>query len=327
MPVLAHVGSGTYEPLQLAPLVVIGAAYAVRARTLSRRGKAVPAWRQLSFACGTLLILAALISPVAHLGEELLVAHMAQHLVLGDLAALLLVLGVTGPLLQPLLAAPGLGWLRALVHPLVALPLWMANLVAWHIPALYQGALSSEGLHALEHASFLGAGVLMWMALLGPLPKPAWFGNPARLAYVIVVRFGGAVLGNAFMWSGTVFYPDYAAGEASWDISPLADQGAAGVVMTLEQGLVTLGLFTWLFFRWADETEERQRLLDLAHARGIPLDEARAARAVAAGQGARLEERLREDSPETRPGRGRERASKMVGDVSASERETSTRPE
>ena len=60
-----------------------------------------------------------------------------------------------------------------------------------------------------------------------------------------------------------------------------------------EQGLVTLGLFTWLFFRWAKESEERQRLLDLAHERGVPLDEARAGRAVAAGQGARLEERLR----------------------------------
>jgi putative membrane protein len=253
----------------------------------------VPARRQASFAAGLALILAALVSPIAHLGEELLVAHMAQHLVLGDLAALLIVLGLTGPLLQPLLSAPGLGWLRWLAHPLVALPIWIANLILWHVPALYQAALSSEPLHALEHASFLSAGVLMWMALLGPLPKPAWFGTPARLGYVIAVRFGGAALGNAFMWAGTVFYPDYRAGEASWDIAPLADQGAAGVVMTIEQGLVTLGLFAWLFFRWANETEERQRLLDLADARGIPLDEARAARAVAAGQGARLEERLR----------------------------------
>jgi putative membrane protein len=292
---LAHVGSGTYEPLQLLPLVAVALAYAVRARTLARRGKPVDVWRQVSFAAGVALIVIALVSPLAHMGEELLVAHMAQHLVLGDLAALLIVLGLTGPLLQPLLSAPGLGWLRAFVHPLVALPIWIANLVLWHVPALYQGALSNEAVHALEHASFVSAGVLMWMALLGPLPKPEWFGNPARLAYVIVIRFGGAALGNAFMWAGTAFYPDYAPGEASWDITPLADQGAAGVVMTIEQGLVTLGLFTWLFFRWANETEERQRLLDLAHARGIPLDEARAARAVAAGQGARLEERLRED--------------------------------
>jgi putative membrane protein len=311
MPV-AHVGSGTYEPLQLLPLVVVAVAYAVRARTLGRRGKPVPIWRQASFATGVALIVVALVSPLAHLGEELLVAHMAQHLVLGDLAALLIVLGLTGPLLQPLLSAPGLGWMRGLVHPLVALPLWIANLIVWHVPALYQGALSSEPLHALEHASFLGAGVLMWMALLGPLPKPAWFGNLGRLTYVVVVRFSGAALGNAFMWAGTVFYPDYAAGEASWEIRPLADQGAAGVVMTLEQGIVTLGLFTWLFFRWANESEERQRLLDLAHARGIPLDEARAARAVAAGQGARLEERLREQ---------------VNGNPAAAEAKPSTRPE
>jgi len=292
MPV-AHVGSGTFEPLQLLPLVVVAIAYALRARTLSAQGRPVDVWRQVSFAAGVALILAALVSPLAHMGEELLWAHMAQHLVLGDLASLLIVLGLTGPLLQPLLAVEGLGWLRGLFHPLAALPLWLVNLYVWHIPALYQGALTSEALHALEHAAFFGAGFAMWMALLGPLPKPAWFGNLGRLGYVIAVRFGGAVLGNAFMWAGTVFYPDYAPGEASWDISPLADQGAAGVVMTIEQGLVTLGLFTWLFFRWASESEERQRLLDLAHERGVPLDEARAARAVAAGQGARLEERLR----------------------------------
>jgi cytochrome c oxidase assembly factor CtaG len=292
MPV-AHVGSGTIEPLQLLPLAVVAVAYALRARTLSAQGRPVDVWRQSSFAAGVALIFAALVSPLAHMGEELLWAHMAQHLVLGDLASLLIVLGLTGPLLQPLLAVEGLGWLRGLFHPLVALPLWLVNLYVWHIPALYQGALTSEALHALEHAAFFGAGFAMWMALLGPLPKPAWFGNLGRLGYVIAVRFGGAVLGNAFMWAGSVFYPDYAPGEASWDIAPLADQGAAGVLMTIEQGLVTLGLFTWLFFRWASESEERQRLLDLAHERGVPLDEARAARAVAAGQGARLEERLR----------------------------------
>jgi cytochrome c oxidase assembly factor CtaG len=289
---IAHVGSGTLEPLQLVPPLALAIAYAVRARTLALRGKPVETWRQLSFAAGITLILAALVSPLAHLGGELLVAHMAQHLVLGDLAALLLVLGLTGPLLQPLLAIRWLGWLRTLAHPLVALPVWALSLYLWHVPALYEAALTSEPLHALEHASFLGAGVMMWMALLGPLPKPAWFGNAARLIYIVAVRFGGAVLGNVLAWSGTALYPDYAPGERVWDVTPLADQGAAGMVMMIESGLVTLGLFAWVFFRWARETEERQRLLDLAEARGVALDEARAGRAVAAGQGARLEERL-----------------------------------
>jgi putative membrane protein len=287
----AHV-EGAFEPLQLVPVAVVAALYAVRARTLAHRGRPVPPWRQLSFASGILLILVALVSPLAALDDELVWVHMAQHLVLGDLAALLMVLGLTGPMLQPLLAAPGLGWLRVLAQPAVALPLWLADLYLWHVPALYQAALSSQAVHALEHVCFVGFGIAMWMALLGPLPKPEWFGNGARLVYVISVRFGGAVLANVLLWAGSPLYPDYAAGEAAHGITPLADQGAAGVVMMIEQGFVTLGLFAWLFFRAAQQSDERQALLDLAAERGVPLDEARAARAVAAGQGERLRERI-----------------------------------
>jgi putative membrane protein len=288
---LGHV-EGSFEPLQLIPVAVVAALYAVRARSLALGGRPVPPWRQLSFASGMLLILVALVSPLAALDDQLVWVHMAQHLVLGDLAALLIVIGLTGPLLQPLLAARGLRWLRALSHPAVALPLWLADLYLWHVPVLYQAALSSQAVHALEHACFVGFGIAMWMALLGPLPKPDWFGNGARLIYVVVVRFGGAVLANVLLWAGSPLYPDYAAGEAAHAISPLADQGAAGVVMMIEQGLVTLGLFAWLFFRAAQQSDERQGLLDLAAERGVPLDEARAARAVAAGQGERLRERI-----------------------------------
>jgi hypothetical protein len=111
------------------------------------------------------------------------------------------------------------------------------------------------------------------------------------------VRFTGVVLGNMLMWSGTVFYSEYSRGEAHWNISPLTDQSTAGVIMMIEGTLVTLGIFAWLFFRTAEEGSERQRLIELAQARGIPLDEARAARAVAAGEGKRLEERLLAGGP------------------------------
>ena len=288
---VAHV-EGAFEPLQLLPVIAMAALYAVRARSLALGGRPVPGWRQVSFAGGMLLILVALVSPLAALDDELVWVHMAQHLLLADLGALLIVLGLTGPLLQPLLAARGLGWLRALSQPAVALPLWLADLYLWHVPGLYQAAISSQAVHAVEHACFVGFGIAMWMALLGPLPKPNWFGNGARLIYVIVVRFGGAALANVLLWAGSPLYPDYAAGEAAHGITPLADQGAAGVVMMVEQGLVTMGLFAWLFFRAAQQSDERQALLDLAAERGVPLDEARAARAVAAGQGERLRERI-----------------------------------
>ena len=132
----------------------------------------------------------------------------------------------------------------------------------------------------------------MWLPLVGPLPKPTWFGDGAMLIYIVVVRFLEAVLANVLIWSGTVLYPDYAPGEAEWEIGPLADQGAAGNVMMIWTGTVTLALFTWLFFRAANRSAEKQELLDLADAHGVELDPARAARAVAAGQGERLRERI-----------------------------------
>jgi cytochrome c oxidase assembly factor CtaG len=146
--------------------------------------------------------------------------------------------------------------------------------------------------HALEHAMFLGFGINMWMCLVGPLPMPSWFGNLGRLFYIVAVRLAGTVLGNIFLWSGTVFYPFYSRGDAIHHISPLADQNIAGAIMMVEESFLTLGLFCWLFLRAAREGEERQDLLDYAQSQGLELSEARAARAVAAGRGADLRRRL-----------------------------------
>jgi putative membrane protein len=291
---LAHVGGSAFEPLQVAALTLVATAYAFRALSLAQEGRPVPTWRTICFASGVVLIAIAFLSPLDHIAGELFLVHMVQHLLMGDLGALLIVLGLTGPLLQPLLATRWLGWLRHLAHPLVALPLWAVNLYVWHIAVLQEGALASEPVHALQHACFIGFGVLMWMPLVGPLPQPKWFGIPAKIGYLVGVRFAGIVLGNVFMWSNSAFYSDYAAGEAHWNLSAVTDQSIAGVVMMVEGGFVTLGVLAWLFLEWAKQDSERQRLLDLAEQRGVPLSEARAARAAAAGQGGRLEERLRQ---------------------------------
>jgi cytochrome c oxidase assembly factor CtaG len=290
---VAHVGGPVFAPLQAAVLTLVAAAYCFRAITLSREGRPVPHWRVWCFAGGMLLITLAFISPLGHLDEELVLAHMSQHLLMGDIGALLIVLGLTGPVLQPLLANRWLGWMRHLAHPLVALPLWALDLYVWHLPVLYQAATNHSGIHALQHTCFIGFGVLMWMPLVGPLPQPKWFGIPAKIGYLIGVRFAGIVLGNVFMWSNSVFYPDYAAGEAKWHLSAVTDQSVAGVIMMVEGGFVTLGVLAWLFLEWAKQDTERQRLLDLADQRGVPLTDARAARAAAAGEGARLEERIK----------------------------------
>lgn len=299
---LAHVAF-SFAPLQLAPTAVLGVMYGVRARTLARRGAPVPAWRQWCWYSGLGLIVATLISPLAHISDELFLAHMAEHLLMADIGALLLVLGLTGPLLQPILHVRELAWLRWLAHPVVALTLWAVNFYVWHLPALYQGAVENDAVHALEHMLFVGCGIAMWMALLGPLPKPAWFGNIARLGYIIAVRMIETVLANALLWSGTVFYPRYGPTEADWGISPLADQSTAGAIMMIEGSIVTICLFCWLFLRAARESEERQELVELAAAHGVELSEGRAARAVAAGRGDALRRRILDGSDRS-PGPG-----------------------
>lgn len=288
---IAHV-TGIFGPLELAPPIVAAALYAKRAATLSARGRPVPLWRQICFASGLLTIALALVSPIGDIAEELVIAHMTEHLLLGDVGSLLLVLGLTGPLLQPILSIRILDRLRILAHPAVAFPLWAVNLFFWHTPALYDAAYGTAPVHALEHTTFIFFGCMMWMPVFGPLPKPQWFTAGWKVGYIVAVRFTGAVLGNVLMWSGTVLYTIYAPGERHWGITPLADQSTAGVIMMVEGTFLALGLLAWVFFEAAREGIEKQRLLDLAQERGVALDEQRAQRAVAAGEGARLEERI-----------------------------------
>jgi cytochrome c oxidase assembly factor CtaG len=268
--------------------------YDLRARTLVREHRSkVAGWRKGCFAGGLVVLAAALSPPVDKLADQLLVAHMAEHLLIGDVAALLIVLGFTGPLLAPILRNPVIGRLRVLVHPVVAIVVWGVNFYVWHIPALYQAALRHDFVHAIQHTTFLGFGVAMWMALLGPLPKPTWFTNSWRLVYIVAVRLIGTVLANAMIFAGTAFYPYYRAGDHHWHISLLADQTAAAGVMMVEESILTIALFCWLFLKVAGEGEERQRLLDYATSHGITLDEKRAARAVGAGRTSELWDRLR----------------------------------
>jgi putative membrane protein len=291
IPQIAHV-AGAFAPLEVVPITLAGILYWHRAMVLSWDGRPVAAWRQICFGAGLATIAVALFSPIGHISEELVIAHMGEHLLIGDVASLLLVLGLTRSLLQPLLAIRLFDRLQVLTHPAVAFPLWAFNLFLWHVPALYQDAYGTAPVHALEHATFLFFGCLMWMPVFGPLPKPRWFTAAWKVGYVVAVRFTGAILGNVLMWSGSVLYPIYAPGEREWGISALADQSTAGTIMMVEGTFLALGVLAWVFFEVAREGTEKQDLLDLARERGVELDERRAQRAVAAGHGGLLRERI-----------------------------------
>jgi putative membrane protein len=282
---------GEFLPPVVASVVYL-TLFAKRAGTLARERRPVPTWRQLSFVTGVITVAVVQLPPFDTLADQVLIAHMIQHIIIGDLASLLIVFGLTGPVIQPLLHIRATRPLRKLAHPVVALVLWALDLYVWHLPLLYQLAIRHDLVHALEHACFLWFGTLLWLALIGPLPKPAWFNSWGKLAYVVGVRLIGGVLGNVFIWAQTVFYPVYKSSDAARGLNPLSDQNIAGAVMMVEQMFLTIFLLGWLFYRFAVQDEERQALMDLASERGVELSEARAARAAVAGRGEVLRARL-----------------------------------
>ena len=185
---------------------------------------------------------------------------MAQHLLLGDLAPLCLLAGLTGPLIRPVLALPGVYRLRVLANPLVALPIWAANLVALaHARRSTRPRSSTAASTRSSTSASSRAGIVLWLPVLETLPAPEWFGTGAKLGYIVGVRLVATVIGNVFVWGGGPFYDVYETGDDYLGLSPEADQSLAGSLMMLEGSLVTIVAIAWLFLRMAQEGEVRQR--------------------------------------------------------------------
>ncbi len=206
---------------------------------------------------------------------------------LGDLAPLLCVAGLSGPILRPMLALPLIGRLRVLTHPWRALPIWSCNLALWHLPGAYQLALRNDTVHAIEHMCFFVGGALLWAAILEPLPGPAWFGSGAKALYILAVRGFDTLLAFAFVWSHAVFYPYYSHVAPLWGMSAIEDQNLGGIAMLAEGSIVTITAFLWLLWRWLSDGELTAELVEA----GIP--ENRAQRAVRYGRGATLAKTVR----------------------------------
>jgi putative membrane protein len=275
--------SWTWDPAQLLLIAAAAFLYYRRTATLAARGQRVVAWRRRLFALGLFLAFMAVASPIHELGEkQFFFVHMLQHILLGDLAPLCMVAGLTGPILRPVLAIDLFQRMRFLTHPLVALPVWAVNLVLWHLPVAYQGALHHFWLHAIQHILFFTCGCLMWAPVLEVLPGPAWFGTGMKLGYIVAVRLVETILGNVFVWSGGVFYRFYEHPAERWGISAHADQGIAGGLMMIEGSIVTLCALAWLFLRLGRESELHQQLLE----QGV--DPRAAGRAVRYGRGQEL---------------------------------------
>jgi putative membrane protein len=251
-------------------LLLPGVLYVRAVVVLRKRGYRVPVLQQLVWFAGLASIGAALLSPLDRLGEtDLLSAHMGQHLLIGDIAAPLLLLGLRSPVYAFVLPRPALvplarsrplrRLLRTLRKPLVAAPLWIVILYSWHLPVAYEGALRTPALHALQHQSFILGSLLVWLPVLEParrrVPGGLW-----KIAHIAGVRFAGMFLGMAFIIVTHPIYEGFYGRRAlEHGFTPYSDQQLAGGLMLGLDFIVMIGALCFFFLRSADDAELAER--------------------------------------------------------------------
>jgi putative membrane protein len=261
------------DPAVLAPIALLVVVYLRRFRAARREsgGRQAGPLQAAAFAGAILALLAALVSPLDGLGEDYLFsAHMLQHVLLGDIAPLLLLLSLSRVIMRPatrrLMAVERA--LGPLAHPVTGLAVWLALMYLWHVPALYDAAVEQPVVHALEHASFFTAGVAVWWPLVQPVPMRRRLDGLWPVAYIGAAKFGLAALGLFLTWSGTSIYDYYEAVPRIWDLSPVEDQNIGGAIMMVEQSLtfvlVLVAVFVRMLARSEEEERRRERLEDAA---------------------------------------------------------------
>jgi cytochrome c oxidase assembly factor CtaG len=270
--------SWTLEPGVIVLLAIAGFAYVRRWRAVRAKdgARAAGAGRLVLFFSGLLTLVAALLSPIDRLGDQILAMHMVQHVLLLDVAPILLILGLTKAILRPVTRRlqPVENAAGPLGHPAVAVVLYAGVMWFWHVPKLYDAAAAHSAIHVLEHVCFMSAGVLYWWHLIGPFRTRLRAGGMQPIAYMLSTKFLVGLLGILLTFAPADLYAFYVHQPQYWGLTPHEDQAVAGLIMALEQSLIMGVALAWLFSRMLTESEKEEQR-----------DEIRAARRAAATAG------------------------------------------
>jgi putative membrane protein len=271
VPLASTNASWTFDVAPIVLLVTAAALYARRFRSaraaagahrshqavLYARSHEAPTWRAVCFAGALLAVFAALISPIDSLGESVLTMHMAQHLLLLDVAPILGILGLTRVILRP--ATRRLMDVERAVgplgHPVFAACFYVATMAVWHVPACYDAALRHPAVHVLEHITFATAGGLYWWHLLSPIRNRHRLSGMGPVIYMVATKLAVGLVGIVITFAPGALYAFYKARGPVWGMSPHTDQELAGALMAVEQSLVMGTALAWLFIRMLGESQ------------------------------------------------------------------------
>jgi putative membrane protein len=243
------------DPSVVAGLGALGLGYLVL--TLQRRridpDATVDPPKVASFAGALLVLFGALTGPVHDLSDYYLFsAHMVQHMLLIFAMPPVLLYGVPGWMLRPVLRDGRVVRLgRRLTRPTSAFAIFNVMLVAWHLPPLYNLAMNHHPVHILEHLMIMAASVILWWPVLSPVAEIPRAPYPVQLLYLFVVGLPMVMVAIVIAMADRLLYPFYATAPRIWEqLTPYADQNLGGLIMWIPGGLIFLIAISVVFFRW-----------------------------------------------------------------------------
>ena len=240
------------HPSTVIGLVALGALYLWRLRQ-AKGDEHASVVRRISFLAALLVIFASLNGPIHDLSDTYLFsAHMVQHLMLTMLMPPLLIAGVPGWMLRPLLRSRAIASVaRVVTRPVACFAIFNIVIAMWHLPVFYNAAMDNHNIHILEHLMFMAAAVLMWWPLTSQLPELPRLSYPGQMLYCFLMIMPMSIVAVYISMADRVLYPAYAAAPRITSLSPLEDQLLGGLIMWVPGGMIFMIIMSVIFFKWA----------------------------------------------------------------------------
>jgi putative membrane protein len=259
--------SFTFDPGVFLYLAIGVTLYVRAVRIVRGRGLEVTTFQQCAFYAGIALWAIAIFSPLHALSDDLLSAHMAQHLMIAELGGPLILVGLRAPVIYFFLPKPAMVWLahrrtlrkvmRKLTTPLAAIAVYVLVLYGWHFSPAFEAALHHPLVHAIQHESFFFIAILVWIPALEPTRRRLR-GELWKAGHIIGARFFGMLLGMAFIVMRTPAYDWYVGRTEQHGLSPLTDQQiAGGLMMSLDVAIILFAV-GFFFFRSAQDHDRAE---------------------------------------------------------------------
>jgi len=247
----------TIHPSTVIGLAAIGGVYLWRARQ-RHDAERLGGGRRIIFFSALFIVFVSLNGPIHDLSDSYLFsAHMVQHLMLTLAMPPLLLGGIPGWMLRPLLRNRAVGAVACkITRPVTCFVVFNIVIAFWHLPMFYNAALADHNIHIVEHLMFMGAAVMMWWPLMSQLPELPRLAYPGQMLYCFLMSIAMSITAVYITMAEKVLYPAYSTAPRIWGLSPMDDQMLGGLIMWVPGGLIFTLIMSVIFFRWASSGED-----------------------------------------------------------------------